>query len=159
MERVEPPRNFSRFSRTVSASGMPLTAGQVYWLWRSGHRIIVSLDPDLPGEVLEAIRELGFKHILIPVVELSPPTLSQMLDFIGIVRRAEASGRRLLVHCYAGCGRTGTMLAAILVDRGLTADEAIRVVRERRPCSIETYGQEEAVRLLWRTIHGGLRKR
>jgi len=51
------------------------------------------------------------------------------------------------VHCYWGLGRTGTMLAACLVALyHLDANDAIREIRRRRPFSIETYEQENAVR-------------
>jgi len=51
------------------------------------------------------------------------------------------------VHCYWGLGRTGTMLAACLVALcGLDAKDAVSEIRRRRPWSIETYEQENAVR-------------
>jgi len=51
------------------------------------------------------------------------------------------------VHCHWGLGRTGTMLAACLVAlHGINADDAVREIRRRRPFSIETYQQENAVR-------------
>ena len=40
-----------------------------------------------------------------------------------------AKGEVLAVHCLAGIGRTGTVLAAWLVREGLTATEALRRVR------------------------------
>ena len=46
----------------------------------------------------------------------------------------------------AGIGRTGTVLAAWLTRQGLDPDEAIRVLREMRPGSVETGGQVDAVR-------------
>ena len=49
------------------------------------------------------------------------------------------------VHCTAGKGRTGTVLAAYFVNAGLSAREAIQKVRTLRPGSIETPGQEEAI--------------
>ena len=51
-----------------------------------------------------------------------------------------------MVHCYWGRGRTGTMLAAYLVKQGHhTARQAITEVRNKRPYSIETYEQEDAI--------------
>ena len=51
------------------------------------------------------------------------------------------------MHCHWGLGRTGTMLAACLVAlHHLSADDAIREIRRRRPYSIETCEQENAVR-------------
>jgi len=43
-------------------------------------------------------------------------------------------------------GRTGTVLAAYLVQNGMRADDSIQLVRERRPGSIQTPEQEAALR-------------
>ena len=51
------------------------------------------------------------------------------------------------VHCAMGRGRTGTMLACYLVAReDYSPDKAIDETRRRRPGSIETRRQEQAVR-------------
>ena len=49
------------------------------------------------------------------------------------------------VHCAAGLGRTGTVLAAWFVTQGLSAQNAIARVRRLRPGSVETEEQERAV--------------
>jgi atypical dual specificity phosphatase len=45
------------------------------------------------------------------------------------------------VHCQAGIGRTGTMLAAYLIGTGMSAEEAIAIVRRRNPHSVESDDQ------------------
>ena len=51
----------------------------------------------------------------------------------------------VVVSCYAGIGRTGTVLACYLVHRGEEPAEAINRVRQLRPSSIQTPEQEAAV--------------
>jgi len=60
---------------------------------------------------------------------------NQVLPFL---RESEQNGRRVVVHCSAGVGRTGHVLAAWLVaSEALSPEEAERAVREsgadRRP--------------------------
>uniref|UniRef100_A0A7C5RUB2 Tyrosine specific protein phosphatases domain-containing protein n=1 Tax=Thermomicrobium roseum TaxID=500 RepID=A0A7C5RUB2_THERO len=51
--------------------------------------------------------------------------------------------------CAGGHGRTGTALAAMLIARGMSVEEAIEYVRRKHcPHAIETRGQEEYLRSL-----------
>jgi len=61
----------------------------------------------------------------------------------------------VVVHCAAGQGRTGTVLACALVHRGLSAEEAIRTVRRLRPPSIDTDSQEAFVRAFMHAHRNG----
>ena len=49
------------------------------------------------------------------------------------------------VHCGAGLGRTGVVLAAYFVATGATAQNAVARIRRLRPGSIETDEQAEAI--------------
>jgi atypical dual specificity phosphatase len=81
----------------------------------------------------------------LPVEDFTPPTLAQIDRFLSEVDRAKSEGVALGIHCTAGKGRTGTMLAAYLVSRGLSAEDAMAKIRELRPGSVETTAQEERV--------------
>jgi len=51
-----------------------------------------------------------------------------------------------LVHCLAGMGRTGVILACYLVKyQNMSADKATQKVRKERPGSIQSYPQEEII--------------
>ncbi|HEU4395034.1 MAG TPA: dual specificity protein phosphatase family protein [Planctomycetota bacterium] len=81
----------------------------------------------------------------LPVRDMAAPTRAQLRRAARFLDRVIADGGRAVVHCTAGYGRTGTVLAAYLVWKGADPDEAIHRVREARPGSIETAGQEHAV--------------
>lgn len=49
------------------------------------------------------------------------------------------------IHCWGGKGRTGTLAARILSERGMPAQEAIDWVRAYRPGAIETAEQTQYV--------------
>ena len=65
-----------------------------------------------------------------------------MLAFID---EQTGAGRPVAVSCYAGIGRTGTVLACCLVSRGASPADAVAEVRRLRPGSIQTPEQEAAV--------------
>ncbi|MBI4551934.1 MAG: GNAT family N-acetyltransferase [Candidatus Latescibacteria bacterium] len=90
-------------------------------------------------------QRLGLTVLHLPVDDMEAPSLDQIKQFVAYVDRVKTDGG-VVVHCGAGVGRTGTMLACYLVWSGQTADEAIQEVRRRRPGSIETFDQEQAVR-------------
>jgi len=119
-------------------------------LREQGVRLVVALEPRFDSD---EVRRLGLELLEIPVADYEAPTLEQVRRALKAIEEACSRGWRVLVHCYAGRGRTGTLLACYLVwKRGLTADEAMREVRRIIPGAIETEEQEEAVRRFWRSL-------
>ena len=123
-------------------------------------RAMVSLTETALEKAL--LEEFGFRYLHLPVADFTAPTVEQIDQFVKFQREAEAAGLATVVHCGAGLGRTGTMLACTLVARGLPAETAIDRIRILRPYSIETVEQEECVRryadLLFKRTHGGVLK-
>lgn len=60
------------------------------------------------------------------------------------------AGGGVVVHCRGGLGRTGLVVARLLVELGLDPEEAISQVRAVRPGAVETWEQEEYIRKLGR---------
>ncbi len=87
----------------------------------------------------------GLDYLHLPMPDFSPPGPEQVDDFIRFCEGAAARGRAVAVHCLAGRGRTGTMVACYLVSKGAAPEEAMALVRSLRPGSIETATQERAV--------------
>ncbi len=106
--------------------------------------IVISLETDFP---LPGFEGYGLEHYEIPVRAFGLPSDEDVIRFIRLLKDAFVQGKTVLVHCFAGCGRTGTMLALaeIYLFEEDTAEGAIRKVRSVRPCAIETSGQEDVI--------------
>ena len=83
--------------------------------------------------------ELGFQYLFVPTPNFRPPpNLSRIVAFIEAQVR---QGRGVLVHCFAGIGRTGTVLAAWLLHRDATLSAVDAMSRVRRITSLSRHGR------------------
>jgi atypical dual specificity phosphatase len=139
-----PPPGFSWVDQPrLAALARPQSADDLRWLRRHGIDVLVSLtESPLPRQW---VNDSGLMAVSVPVADMDAPTERQLDLVLGTIRKANASGMGVAVHCAAGLGRTGTVLAAYFVARGLSPEEAIAKVRDLRPGSIETAEQERAI--------------
>jgi len=139
------PKNFSWLIKNeIAGMAKPVSVVPEFeFLKENGIDAIVSLS-ELPLHK-SIIEEFGFETKHIPITDLTSPTQEQIEEFIIFVNKIISAQRKVVVHCDAGIGRTGTMLACYLVNKGCSARDAILEVREKRPGSIETAEQEETV--------------
>lgn len=59
---------------------------------------------------------------------------------------AMTRGGRLLIHCRAGCGRSGMIALRLMVEAGEDPDAALARLRAARPCAVETEEQMQWAR-------------
>jgi rhodanese-related sulfurtransferase len=100
-------------------------------------------------EFITSAKERRFRwlHAPIPDMHTPGPAFTTAWAIAGpAIASALDGGDKIAVHCAAGLGRTGTLVAKLLVDRGVAVDEAIARVRRARPGTIETAGQAAFVR-------------
>src|SRR5690606_12125222 len=102
---------------------------------------LVSLDEN--GIAPAVAQENGLRYMHIPVPDFHAPETGQANEFVDFVKGCRKDGLSVAVHCRGGYGRTGTLIACYLIANGMTAKQAIDLVRKRRPGSIETAGQEK----------------
>ncbi len=77
--------------------------------------------------------------------DMTAPSDRLIGDFVATVDEYFFNNRAVAVHCQAGLGRTGTLVACYLVHLGMEAEEAIKHVRKRRKGSIQTREQAGAI--------------
>ena len=105
---------------------------------------IVSLSEGPLNE--DTVHRFGLRYLHLPVQDMSAPTIGDVKEFIAFAHDMREGKAGTLVHCMAGMGRTGTMLACYLLHEGRSCAQAIDEVRRCRPGSIETATQEA---LIW----------
>jgi atypical dual specificity phosphatase len=129
----------------IAGMARPDFRSEAIWTWLAEQNIglVVSLTHNAPDQGELAANGLELLHL--PVPDFTPPSKETIDDFLKHARFYRHEGKGIVVHCGAGIGRTGTMIACYLVDKGFEPAEAIKLVREARPGSIETIEQERAV--------------
>jgi atypical dual specificity phosphatase len=138
------PQGFTWIEKPLLAA-MPQPEGpeELEWLRGQGIELLVSLTEDsLRRDWVDAAGLLVFHS---PMVDMEAPPLDQLEKCVSAIIRAHERNMGVAVHCGAGLGRTGVVLACYFVDKGLSAANAIARIRRLRPGSVETEDQEQAV--------------
>jgi len=133
---LDRPHNFSWVDNMLAACGRPVSRSQVMWLYEQGIRALLSLtESPLPKEWLE---ETDIVYMHVPMKDHEPPSVEDLEKCVEFIMSNISAGRPTAVHCAAGLGRTGTVIAAYFVaSERIYPNEAIEKVRRLRPGSVE----------------------
>lgn len=138
------PEKFSWVDKPLLAGmARPESLDELEGLRREGIELLISLTEEPPRR--DWINEAGLFLLHVPVEDMQPPSAEQIDQCLSVIARAHERKLGVGVHCGAGLGRTGVILACYLVTKEFSAKNAIARVRRLRPGSIETEEQAEAV--------------
>lgn len=91
-----------------------------------------------------ALARHGLRNIHLPIFDRESPSIRQTYMLLRRMQVLLDEGRTIAVHCKAGIGRTGTILAAWLIrEGGLSADNAIARLRTINRAYVQTDAQEQ----------------
>ncbi|BCU68182.1 protein phosphatase [Sulfolobales archaeon HS-7] len=146
----------------IAGSDVPANPNDLNYIKRKRIDRVVSLvtDEELEevwGSVFNYRRELnkrGIELLRFPIADGGAPSVEQSLEIVQYLEQ----GKRTLIHCLGGMGRTGTVLAAYLIFKGINAQTAIERIRLIRPGAIQTVTQEYFLINLERIVRNVFRK-
>jgi len=105
----------------------------------------IEADISLEEERIDA--PFGVKlYIWIPVKNLTAPTPDQMDFGVSALEKLVLMGKKVYVHCKNGHGRAPTLVAAYLIKKGKTPEEAEIFIKTKRPSIHLEEVQREALK-------------
>ena len=126
----------------LAGSGIPTSIDEVQWVIKQGVKSIVTIREESLDE--SWIKDVNYLHVLSN--DMSVPEFDDLVHAVDFIHSRITNNEPVLVHCLAGMGRTGVILACYLVKyQKMSASEATEKVREERPGSIQSYPQEEII--------------
>ena len=137
------PDNFSwLIENKLAGSAIPTSNDEVQWVIEQGVKSIVTVREEPLDN--DWVKNVNYLHIMSN--DMGVPEFDDIVYAVDFIHRRVTNNEPVMVHCLAGMGRTGTILACYLVKyQNMSADEAIQKVREERPGSIQSYLQEEII--------------
>ena len=137
------PDNFSwLIEGKLAGSAIPTSFEEIKWLVDGGVKSIVTVREESLDD--DWIKNINYLHI--HSNDMGVPEFEDLVKAVDFIHQRITNNEPVMVHCLAGLGRTGTILACYLIKyQKLSADDSIQKVRESRPGSIQSFPQEEII--------------
>ena len=137
------PDNFSwLIPEKLAGSAIPTSLEEIKWALNEGVKSIVTIRE----EALEFPLPAEMKYLHVHSNDMGVPEFDDLVHAVDFIHTRITSNEPVMVHCLAGLGRTGTILACYLIKyKKMPADDAIQKVRNERPGSIQSFPQEEMI--------------
>ena len=137
------PDNFSWIiEEKLAGSAIPTSKEEIDWVKQEGVKSIVTIREE-PLED-EWIKDVNYLHV--HSNDMGIPEFSDLVNSVDFIHQRITNDEPVMVHCLAGLGRTGTILACYLIKyKAMTANDAIEKVRQERHGSIQSFSQEEII--------------
>jgi len=137
------PDNFSWIiEEKLAGSAIPTSKDEIKWLEEQGVKSIVTIRE----QPLDANWTEKMKYLHVQSNDMGVPEFDDLVNSVDFIHSRIMANEPVMVHCLAGLGRTGTILACYLIKyQNTSADDAIQKIRKERHGSIQSFSQEEMI--------------
>lgn len=124
-------------------------------LAKMGVGAVVNMCEEFGGDTDE-LAACSLTQLYLPTMDYHSPTTQDMVAGVRFMREQIASGKKVLVHCKAGRGRSATLVVCYLMAaHGLSADEAFARTKKARSHVNSGIRYRPAVREIERMLRDG----
>ena len=127
----------------------PFSTSDLESVQRAGIGAIVNLCGEV-CDLVELQETAGFEVYFLPVPDACAPDLEEMEKAMSWLDNSIRVGKKVLVHCRFGVGRTGTFVTAYLMKKGLDMKAAQKMLK-KAPARPATHAQ-------WKFLRGYRKK-
>ncbi len=118
----------SWITKEIAVGAAPSSNAALNTIKRSGVEVILNLCVEC-GNLHEVERAAGFIVYWLPVSDAYTPELDELDDALEWLNGHVQSGKRALVHCRFGVGRSGSIIAAYLLKRGFSLEHVLETMK------------------------------
>ena len=137
------PDNFSWIiEEKLAGSAIPTSKEEIDWIKQEGVKSIVTIRE----QPLDENWVDGIKYLHVHSNDMGVPEFDDLVNSVDFIHSRIMANEPVMVHCLAGLGSTGTILACYLIKyQNTSADDAIQKIRKERHGSIQSFSQEEMI--------------
>lgn len=125
-----PSERFSKITNRIWIGGQPRSEG-IEKLVAHGITAIVNMREEYDYE--KKIQMGALKYLQLPIEDNGAPSFEHLCHGADFVRNELHNKGTVYIHCWEGLGRSATLAAAYFILEGNTLDQALKIIRRRRP--------------------------
>lgn len=115
-------------TKNIAVGQAPMSYAELDSIKAQGIDAIVNLCEEF-SDLHELEENSGFEVFYLPIPDEHAPKMAEMEKGLEWLDEAIYLGKKVLVHCHHGIGRTGTFVTAYLLRRGLGMKKAEKILK------------------------------
>ncbi len=131
-------------TKDIAVGAAPSSDASFNTIRQSGIEVILNLCAEC-GTLHEEERAAGFIVYWLPISDAYTPELDELDNALEWLIDHLQSGKKVLVHCRFGVGRSGTIIAAYLLKTGSSFKQMLEVM-EKTPATMVSSDQRKIIR-------------